>query len=141
MSFHSSELRSTHLMEEPGSRNHALSLTRPLLKNLLLSQQLPHNLRIMPKNQPRPKHPHQHLHHLMTMQPRALVPHQPALRRRILVVLADVVLVRREHEGPVARQVDLHEAEARRVAGAVAQGDALAELEGRGGEGLPVEGG
>jgi hypothetical protein len=52
-----------------------------------------------------------------------------------------VVLVRREHERPIAWQVDLHEAEAGRVAGAVAQGDALAELEGRGGEGLPVEGG
>jgi len=111
-----------------------------LLQNLPLSQQVPHNLQIMPKNQPRPKHPHQRLHHFMTMQPRALIPHQPPLRRRILVVLANVVLVRREHERPVARQVDLHEAEARRVPGAVAQGDALAELEGRGAEGLPVEG-
>ena len=95
----------------------------------------------MPKHQPRPKQPDQHLHHLMTMQPRALISHQPALRRRILVILANVVLVRREHERAVARQVDLHEAEARRVARAVAEGDALAELEGRCGEGLPVEGG
>ena len=77
----------------------------------------------------------------MTMQPRTLIPHQPTLRRRILVILANVVLVCREQERAIARQVDLHEAEARRVAGAVAQGDALAELEGRGGEGLPVEGG
>lgn len=76
----------------------------------------------------------------MAMQPRILIPHQPALRRGILVVLADVVLVRREHEGPISQQVDLHKAEARRVARAVAQGDALAELEGRRGEGLPVEG-
>ena len=95
----------------------------------------------MPKHQPRPKNPHKRLHHLMTMQPRALIPHQPPLRRRILVVLANVVLVRREHERPVARQVDLHEAEARRVAWAVAESYSLAELEGRGGEGLPVEGG
>ena len=42
----------------------------------------------------------------------------------------ELVLVRREHERAVARQVDLHEAEARRVAGAVAEGNALAELEG-----------
>lgn len=63
----------------------------------------------------------------MTMQPRALIPHQPALRRRILVILANVVLVRREHERAIARQVDLHEAEARRVAGAVAEGNALGQ--------------
>jgi hypothetical protein len=76
----------------------------------------------------------------MTPQPRALIPHQPTLRLRILVILANVVLVRREHERPVARQVDLHEAETRRVARAVAESDALAEFEGRAGEGLPVEG-
>ena len=51
-----------------------------------------------------------------------------------------MVLVRREHERAVARQIDLHEAETRRVAGAVAESDSLAEFEGRGGEGLPVEG-
>lgn len=66
----------------------------------------------------------------MTMQPRTLIPHQPALRRRILVVLADVVLVRREHERPVARQIDLHEAKTGCVARAVAEGDPLTELEG-----------
>ena len=95
----------------------------------------------MPKHQPRPKNPHKRLHHLMTMQPSTLVPHQPPLRRRILVVLANVVLVRREHERAVARQVDLHEAETGCVARAVAESDPLAEFEGGGREGLPVEGG
>ena len=118
-----------------------LTPTNPLLQHFLLGQQLPHDLGIMPKNQPRPKQPDQHLHHLMTMQPRTLIPHQPALRCRVLVVLANVVLIRREHECTVAWQADLHEAETWRVARAVPEGDALAELEGRDGEGLPVEGG
>lgn len=52
-----------------------------------------------------------------------------------------MVLVRREHERAVARQVDLHEAETWRVARAVPESDALAELERRSGEGLPIEGG
>jgi hypothetical protein len=92
----------------------------------------------MSENQLRVEHPHKHLHHLMTVQPCALVSHQPALWRRVLVVLANVVLVRREQVRPVTRQVDLHEAETRRVAWTVAESDPLAELERRGGEGLPV---
>jgi hypothetical protein len=94
----------------------------------------------MPEHQPSPEQPHKLLHHLVAMKPRALIPHQPALRRRILVVLADVVLIRREDERAVTRQVDLHQAETRRVAGAVVERDSLADLVGRHGESLPVEG-
>lgn len=94
----------------------------------------------MPKHQPRPKQLHKVPHHLMTAHPRIVIPRQPALRLRVLVVLAHVVLVRREEEGPVASEVDLQQAQARRVPRAVVQREALAEVEGRGAEGLPVEG-
>ena len=50
-----------------------------------------------------------------------------------------MVLVRREQERPVTRQIDLHEAEAGRVARAVVEGDPLAELKSGRGESLPVQ--
>lgn len=93
----------------------------------------------MTEDQPRCEHSYKHLHHLVTVKPRTLVAHQPALWYRVLVILADMVLIRGEHERPVARQVDLHEAETWCVARTVAESDPLTEFERRGGKGLPVQ--
>lgn len=73
------------------------------------------------------------------LEPGVVVAREPALRVRLRVVFLDVELVRGPNEGAVVLEVDLHDAQARCVAGAVVQRDALVEHQTGVAEGLPVQ--
>lgn len=81
----------------------------------------------------------QHLDHLVATHPRIMVPRQPPLRDRALPVLAHVVHVRSEDPRPALREVDLQDAQTRRVPGGVVDVETGCELQEGACEGLPVE--
>lgn len=68
-----------------------------------------------------------------------MIARQPALRRRCVIVLLEVELVGRGDPSARVGQIDLDDAQARRVAGSVDDVDALGELDVRAVHGLPVQ--
>lgn len=55
----------------------------------------------MPKDERSPKQPLQSLDHLQTPPPSIMIPHQPSMRRLILIILPDMKLVTHPEEHPI----------------------------------------
>jgi len=105
---------------------------------LLRLDKLLSKLLIMPKHQISLEYALQPQNHLMTPDPRIMIAHQPTLRTTGIVVFLDMVLMCCEDERAVFGEIDLHDAEAWRVARGVVEGDALAKVVVWIGEGLPI---
>ena len=73
--------------------------------------------------------PGQHVDHLVAPHPIIMIARQPALRMALLVILPDVILVRRKDPRARLRHVDLQDAEARRVARRMVHDQTLRDLE------------
>jgi hypothetical protein len=69
----------------------------------------------MPQNDLRRRPPRQHMNHLIAPHPIIMIPSQPALRMRILIILPHVILIRHEDPRPAIRH-DLQEAKPQRRA-------------------------
>ena len=93
----------------------------------------------MPKHQLRIKQPLQPLDHLQTLDPRVVIPGQPAVRVTQLVVLRNVELIRRPDPRAALLQIHLHDDQPRGMARTVVKSNPLIEIEVVFSEGIPLQ--
>lgn len=93
----------------------------------------------MAKQHIRPRALHQSLDHLVALNPRVVVAREPPLRHGALVILLDVVHVGRKHPRAAVGQIELQDAESRRVAWCKVDVETGRNLEELALKGLPVE--
>lgn len=92
----------------------------------------------MPQNHIPARPPRQTLNHLMTPNPRIMIPRQPPLRHIIMIILLDMILITRKNPRPTLPQIHLQHAQSRRMSRTMMQRQSRSQFQMRAMEWHPV---